>query len=82
MHYSALLEFYKEFDTCNVPQRSTYECDLPGMGENGGNYHYNGTLGRWLHDQRQLKKGKNHTKVTSDRLAQLQILVDEGKFEY
>ena len=78
-NYAALLEYYKEHGTCNVPQKTVYECDLLGLGENGGVYHYVGKLGNWLKYQRKAKKGKDNKKITPDRQAMLQTLVDEGK---
>ena len=74
-HYAALLEYFKEHSTCNVPQSHTYKCELPGMGEEGGDYNYIGRLGVWLHNQRSAKKG-TADKITPDRLAQQQLLVD------
>ena len=77
-HYAALLEYYKEHGTCNVPQKTVYECDLEGLAENGGVLHYVGNLGRWLRVQRQAKKGQGSTKITPERQELLQKLVDEG----
>ena len=78
-NYVALLWHYKEHGTCNVPSKAIYECDLEGLGENGGVYHYVGNLGRWLDTQRQTNKGQNNKKITPERQALLQKLVDEGK---
>ena len=78
-NYAALLEYYKEHGACNVPQRDNYECDLEGLGEDWGVYHYVGNLGNWLATQRQAKKGKGTYKLTPERQALLQKLVDEGK---
>ena len=47
------------------------------MGDDGGPYHYNGNLGAWLSSQRTFKKSNT---LAEDRLAKLQILVDEGKY--
>ena len=77
-HYAALLEYYKEHGTCNVPNRSNYECDLPDMGEDGSAYHYKGNLGIWLTNQRQAKKGKANGTLLPARDYLLQKLVDEG----
>ena len=77
-HYAALLEYYKEHDTCNVPSSIIYECDLPNIGDDGGNYHYKGNLGGWLNSQRRAKKGLVRNKISSEHEAQLQLLVDEG----
>ena len=74
-----MLEYYKEHGTCNVPSRADYECDLVGLEENGGMCHYVGKLGNWLKNQRKAKKGKDNKKITPDRQAMLQTLVDEGK---
>ena len=79
LNYAALLEYYKEHGTYNVPCKAVYECDLKGLGENGGLYHYVGNLGIWLDNQRQAKKGKGAYKQTPEREALLQKLVDEGK---
>ena len=77
-HYAALLEYYKEHGTCNVPQKAVYECDLEGLDENGGAHHYVGNLGVWLKDQRQAKKSHGERKIKPERQALLQKLVDEG----
>ena len=76
-HYATLLKYYKEHGTCNARQSCVYECDLEGMGE-GDVYHYKGNLGTWLDNQRQAKKGQGDLKITAERLALLQALVDEG----
>ena len=76
-HYAALLEYYKEHDTC--ASSVVYECDLTNMGDDGGNYHYSGKLGRWLDKQKQCKKGNCNTNLLPEREAKLQLLVDEGK---
>ena len=77
--YAALLEYYKEHGTCNINKKVVYECDLEGFGENGGIYHYVGNLGTWVKGQRQAKKGTGHIKITPERQALLQKLVDEGE---
>lgn len=79
-HYAALLQFYNEHGTCNVPSYAVFECILPGMGDNGDDYRYHGKLGSWLRNQRQSRRGKNRSKITPEREALLQVLVDEGKF--
>ena len=77
-HYAALLEYYKEHGTCNVPQQVYYECELPGMGdEEGEDFHYIGYLGLWLANQRRCKRGLRSA-LTPKRDALLQALVDEG----
>ena len=48
---------------------------LPGLGESGGDYHYHGRLGRWLDNQRQIKK---RGKLGAQKLALLQELVDNN----
>ena len=78
-NYAALLEYYKEHETCNIPKRAKYECDLEGLGEDGGVYHYVGNLGQWLKDQRNANRGNGNRKITPERQALLQRLVDEGK---
>jgi hypothetical protein len=53
------------------------------MGENGSDYAYSGKLGRWVSDQRRMKKGTHgNAKLTPDREALLQKLVDQGKYSY
>jgi hypothetical protein len=81
IHYAALLKYRKEHGHCNVPYLDKYECDLPGMGENGQTFHYYGTLGSWLTRQRRYRKGLRGT-LQPEREALLQKLVDEGKFSY
>ena len=78
-NYVALLEYCKEHGTCNVPSKAKYECDLKGLGEDEGVYHYVGNLGTWLHNQRIAKNGKGCNKISPERQALLQKLVDEGK---
>lgn len=80
-NYAALLEYHKEYGTCNVPTNAVYECDLEGMGEDEGVYHYNGRLGRWLNTQRKAKKSTGR-RQTPERQALLQKLFDEGKCEF
>ena len=75
-NYAALLEYYKVYGTCNVPYHAKYECDLEGLGEYGTVYRYVGNLGLWLAHQRTSKK---RNKITPERQALLQKLVDEGK---
>ena len=70
------------YGTCNVPYKAVYECELEGLGEDEGVYHYVGNLGTWLHHQRQAKKGTGNRKITPVREALLQILVGEGKCVY
>ena len=77
-HYAALLNYFKEYGTCNVPQTTFYECELVGMGESGENYHYTGNLGFWLKYQREAKRGLRTCPLTEARESRLQQLVDEG----
>ena len=77
-NYAALLEYFKEHGTCNISQKAKCECSLEGLGENGGVLHYVGNLGRWLNNQRNAMKGTNNMKITPERQALLQKLVDEG----
>ena len=79
-NYDALLEYYKEHGTCNVPETAEkYECDLPGWVDTKGDiYYYKGDLGQWLHEQR-LNKKFNPLVLTIEQDAKLQLLVDEGK---
>jgi hypothetical protein len=76
--YAALVEYGKEHGNCNIPVMASYECELPGYGPNGESLHYKGRLGKWLTTQRQSKKGNGY-KLTIEREALLQKLVDEGK---
>jgi hypothetical protein len=76
-NYAALLKYGEEYGTCNVPTKFYYECILPGMGEDGSDYEYKGKLGQWLSNQ---KSAKNTCKLGPEREAQLQILVDKGKY--
>ena len=78
-HYAALLEYYKEHGTCNVAVAESYECDLPNMGDDGGNYHYNDRLGYWLQAQRRKKSGVGILKLTAEQENLLQVLVHEGE---
>jgi len=74
--FAALLEYYNQYDTCNVPANKTFKCDLVGMAADGGVYHYDGNLGRWLTTQR---TNKRENKLRADREARLQALFDQGK---
>jgi hypothetical protein len=74
--FAALLEYCKEHDTCNIPVKETFKCDLVGMAADGGVYHYEGRLGEWLNNQR---RDKRASKLPADREAQLQALVVQGK---
>ena len=79
IHYAALLEYYDEHGTCNVPQKCTYECYISDMlGEDGNNYRYKGNLGKWLDNQRQAHKGQGGSKLTTEHEVQLQLLADQG----
>ena len=79
-NFAALLKYGEEHGNCNVLFKVSYECILPGMGNNGEDFHYMGKLGQWLSDQRRRKRGtKGNRILTFDREAQLQQLVDEGK---
>lgn len=49
------------------------------MGDDGSDLHYEGKLGRWLQDQRRMKKGTRGSKrLTAEREEKLQELVDQG----
>jgi hypothetical protein len=76
-HYSALVDYGRQNGHCNVPQCQSYECTLPGMGDDGGDYHYKGRLGIWLCTQRQSKKGMRSA-LAPEREELLQELVDQG----
>ena len=78
-HFAALLKYGEQHGTCNILCNIIYECDLPGMGLNGGIYKYKAKLGEWLHSQRQFKNGKRKSKLAPSRNDRLQKLVDEGR---
>ena len=78
-HYAALLKYGEEHGDCNVPQKTVYECVLPGLGEGGTDYEYKGRLGQWLTVQRGSHRGTSKQKLTPKREALLQALVDRGK---
>ena len=83
LHYAALIKYGKQHGHCNVPFLESYTCVLTGMGENGSDYAYSGKLGNWVGNQRQLKNGtQGDAKLTLDREALLQKLVDQGKCMY
>ena len=51
------------------------------MGDDGGDYHYNDTLGEWLDDQRIAKKQSVRKRSLSHEFrSQLQALVNEGNY--
>jgi hypothetical protein len=78
-NYAALLRYAEEYNHCNVPHKSTYECDLTTINPDGSTslVHYRGHLGNWLHNQRQSKKGNGYP-LSPERESLLQKLVDEG----
>ncbi len=78
-NYAALLEYCKLNGHCNVPKKAYFECDVEGLGENGGVYHYSGNLGSWLGVQRMSRKGVSGWKLNQQRTDLLQKLVDQGK---
>ena len=74
-HFAALEEYGKQYDTCNIPQKDTFKCDLINMAPGGGIYHYDGALGKWLDNQRRkAHQGQMH----KEREAKLQGLADQG----
>ena len=83
-HYTAILHYYEQYGHCNVPAREMYRCTLPGMDTDGGTYEYYSHLGRWLHTQRQAKKGIHSTilQLQPVREALLQKLVDQNKLRW
>jgi hypothetical protein len=49
-------------------------------GDGGSDFAYSGKLGPWLQTQRRMKKGtKGNKRLTDEREAQLQTLVDQGR---
>lgn len=77
-NYAALLQYAAEHGHCNVPHDAVYECEIPGA--DGSAEQVSCKLGNWLHDQRQSHRGTGHSaKLTPEREALLQALVDEGK---
>lgn len=72
------MKYNEEFGTCNIPNSSSYQCVLEGMCRNGEDYDYNCNLGSWLNNQRKAKREYKDLKLTSDREARLQQLVDAG----
>lgn len=78
-HYAALLEYCRQYDTCNIAQKDIFKCDLPGLGMDGGILHYEGALGKWLDNQRRkAHQGKMH----KEREMRLQALSDQGMYLY
>lgn len=85
VNLAALKKYREEHGHCNIPSTHSYECVLPGLGEDGSDLHYKSTLGQWLLRQRQLKKMVAEGRAakggfTPEREALLQELVDEGQF--
>ncbi len=76
-----MLEYGKQHQTCNVPSTVLdFSCDLEGMREDGGVFHYRGNLGEWVSKQRSLYKGtKTGERLASYRESKLQELVDQGE---
>ena len=72
------MEYYKEYGTCNIPHTDSFECELPNMGDDGGNYYYKSGLGCWLEIQRNAQQGLVEESLSPDHEALLQKLVDEG----
>jgi len=73
--FAALLKYGEEHGHYVPKSKAIYDCDLPGLGEGGSNFHYVGKLGKWLHNQRSDKK---RGRLSSEREALLQQLADEG----
>lgn len=80
-HYAALVMYSEEFGHCNVAHKTEYECELQTYDVDGNVQisSYKGSLGNWLHNQRQCKKGNGYP-LSPERQALLQKLVDESKF--
>jgi hypothetical protein len=79
-HFAALMHFYSARGHCNIPTREKYSCVLEGLGPDGGALEYSGNLGSWVDYQRRCKKGTaGGCRLTPDREAMLQALVDEGE---
>jgi hypothetical protein len=57
--------------------KESFTCELPGMADDGGVYHYSGRLGVWLSAQRNFRKF-HPEKLKPEREAMLQQLVNEG----
>ena len=57
---------------------------LEGLGENGSDYAYSGNLGGWVRRQKALQNGTQdrvaNKKLSADREALLQKLVDQGRY--
>ena len=80
-NYAALLEYGKKYGTYDVPLTfGIYECDLPNMGDDGGNFHYSSNLAKWLEKQRISKVKHQQPFMPAEHEAKLQKLVDEGKY--
>ena len=77
VNYAALVQYGEEYGHCNILQKDSFECILPGMGEDDGDLQYKGKLGVWLNKQRQAKKGHINA-LKPEREALLQTLVDQG----
>jgi hypothetical protein len=77
-NYAALIHYGEVHGTCNIPQRESYECILPGMGENGSDFHFKANLGAWLNNQRKKRKALGNNKLNPNREALMQSLVDQG----
>ena len=88
-HYAALLEYCKQYGNCNIPYYEEYECVIPdpqASGTNltvtvGRNVTYQGKLGEWLRNQRNLKYSQSEELLPS-QWKLLQSLVDENKLAW
>lgn len=83
-HYAALVEYGKEYGTCNVQKKfkfEEYNCILHGLGDNGDDFHYSSKLGTWLANQRSFHNGRRGEarRLTPEREELMQRLVNEGK---
>lgn len=78
-NYSALLEYGREFGHCNVPPEVQYQCILEGVGENGSDLQYEGSLGQWLQNEVSILRGRITAKTAHTR-PYFQQLVDEGMY--
>ena len=80
-NYAALLKYKELRGHCNLTKSASFRCTLKGP--NDEDIPYNGPLGKWLADQKQLvAEGVARRGLSDERMALLKALVDEGSLNW
>jgi hypothetical protein len=73
LHIAALKVYGIVHGHYNVPVNQKFECELPGLAEDGGTFRYRGNLGSWLATQR-----KRIINFDGQNAQELQTLLNSG----